>query len=239
MPTDNEPCDKPTTKPTVAIVGSGAVGAYFGARIWESDAFDVKFLMRGEHYEASVSKGLQVTSVHGDIFIPPEKVQALKDTKDMGKVDWVIVALKSTSLQDIPALIFPLLEPGRTNVLVAMNGFVEEDIIHALKVHAGESTDDENLHCCKALYGGLAYICSNKLGPARIDHSDAGTLSSGLAARCVTTTDEECKLAYENLWKPTKVNVTYEHSLRRGRWRKVSATGLLFQQLLPNKASHK
>ena len=68
----------------VAIVGSGAVGCYYGARLWECHQYDVMFHMRGEHLQASLSKGLNVTSVAGDIFIPPEDLLAYEDTNEMG-----------------------------------------------------------------------------------------------------------------------------------------------------------
>jgi ketopantoate reductase len=58
-----------TEKQSIAIVGSGAVGGYYGARLWEAGVYDVKFQMRGEHYEKSKDNGLNVTSLHGDIFI--------------------------------------------------------------------------------------------------------------------------------------------------------------------------
>ena len=58
------------SKVSIGIVGSGAVGGYYGARLWESGLYDVRFFMRGEHYEKSKSTGLDVTSVNGDIFIP-------------------------------------------------------------------------------------------------------------------------------------------------------------------------
>ena len=87
-----------SSKPSVAIVGSGAVGCYYGSRLWETNKYDVKFFMRGDHYDTSKQLGLNVTSVHGDIFIPPDRLQAYDDTRDIGPVDWVIVALKSTAL---------------------------------------------------------------------------------------------------------------------------------------------
>jgi 2-dehydropantoate 2-reductase len=45
---------------SVAVVGSGAVGGYYGTRLWEA-GHDVKFHMRGEHYEQSKANGLNVT----------------------------------------------------------------------------------------------------------------------------------------------------------------------------------
>lgn len=179
-------------------------GSYYGGRLWETDAYDVKFYMRGEHYEKSSTEGLNITSVDGDIFIPPENLQAFTDTKDIGKVDWVIVALKSFALDSIPKLIHPLLEPSRTRVLVIMNGLIEEDLIKSLKKHAGEDPDGP-IHCCTALYGGMALVCSNRLGPGRIDHTYAGLLSSGVAACDPRVTQEENQKTYENLWAPTKI----------------------------------
>lgn len=59
-------------KPSVAIVGTGAVGGYYGARLWESGKFDVKFQMRGENYNVSTRNGLRVDSINGNVFIPRE-----------------------------------------------------------------------------------------------------------------------------------------------------------------------
>lgn len=209
------------TKQAVAVIGSGAVGSYYGARLWETGQFDVLFQMRGEHYDTSVAKGLRIDSVHGDINIPPADLQAFKDTNDMGKVDWVIVALKSTALETIPSLIFPLLEPGRTRVLLLMNGLVEEDVIRSLKLYAGEPTDNSNLQCCEALYGGMAFVFSTRIGPGHIEQTFGGTLTAGLAAQSLSTNEEESKIALENLWKSSKVSMTYEPSILRGRWKKV------------------
>lgn len=210
-----------TEMPTVAIVGAGAVGAYYGSRLWESGAYDVKFQMRGENYEKSRELGLNVTSIHGDIFIPPESLQVYTDTKEIGPVDWVVVALKSSALDVIPELIYPLLTPGKTRVLAIMNGLIEEDLISNLKELAGEDPEDSSLKCCAALYGGMALVCSNRLGPGRIDHSYGGFLSGGVAACATTTTKEDNQEAFEKLWEPTKVDIAYEPSLLAGRWRKV------------------
>lgn len=211
-----------TTKLSIGVVGSGAVGGYYGARLWETGNYDVKFFMRGEHFQASKSNGLNVTSVHGDIFIPPNELQVFNDTTEMGTVDWVIVAIKSTALGSIPALISPLLEPGHTRVLAIMNGLIEDDLIDYLKKYHNENDDDDHIRCCGALFGGMALVCSNRLGPGRIDHSYAGLLSSGVATHSSSTTMAEHRDAFEKLWKPVKIDTVYEPSLLGGRWRKVS-----------------
>lgn len=208
-------------KPSVAIVGAGAVGGYYGARLWECGAFDVKFHMRGEHHMESKRSGLNVTSIHGDVFIPPDKLQAFSDTKDLGKVDWIIVALKSTSLKAIPALISPLLQPGKTKVIAIMNGLIEADLIQLLQEYNGEDADDEYLHCCGALYGGMAFLCSNRICPGCINHTYAGLLSGGVAAHSPNFTPEEALEAFRQFWSLVdKVETQVEKSLLSGRWRK-------------------
>jgi 2-dehydropantoate 2-reductase len=164
--------------------------------------------MRGQHYETSISKGLNVTSIDGVIFIPPESLQAYPHTKDMGTADWVVVALKSTSLDAIPDLISPLLHSD-TRVLVIMNGLVEDDLLCAMKDAGAEY---------HALYGGMALICVNRVAPGRVDHSYAGLLTGGVATSKGTA--ETDRIAFESLWKPTRVEIGYEESLLRGRWKK-------------------
>lgn len=216
--------------PTVAIVGTGAVGGYYGARLWEAGLHNVKFHMRGENYRKSIEKGFTVTSVHGDIFIPPESLQAYERTEDIGPVDWVIIALKSTSLNDIPNLLSPLLKK-ETRCIAIMNGLIEDDLIHAMKVEAGEAEygaynefldeNDDSIQFCTAVYGGMALICSNRLENGHVDHSYAGLLIGGVASfNPDKTTIAENKVAFEALWKGTRVETDFETSLLRGRWKK-------------------
>ncbi|MGK3741727.1 MAG: 2-dehydropantoate 2-reductase [Bacillariaceae sp.] len=207
--------DGDNKRPSIAIVGSGAVGGYYGARLWESGKYDVKFQMRGDNLKKSTSDGFVVTSINGDIFIPPDQLQAFEDPNDVGPVDWVVVCLKSSSLRDIPDLVYPLLESKRTRILTIMNGLIEEDLIQLLKERAhGEEF-------CAAMYGGMALVCSNRTGPGTVDHSFAGLLSGGLAmSQEEQFTDEENQQAFQDLWAPTSIDIAYEKSLLAGRWRK-------------------
>ncbi len=146
----------------IAVVGAGAVGSYYGGRIWESvrssSNTDVMFHLRNEHYDYCRENGISVTSIDGDFIIPSDELLAYPTTKDMaksakdGKFDWVVVALKSTSLDAVPKLIEPLTSPD-TRVLVIMNGLIEDDLIEMLREQQGLK--------CKAVYGGMALICKS------------------------------------------------------------------------------
>ena len=86
----------------VGVIGSGAVGLYYGARLLESGN-DVSFLCRRDA-EAIREKGLTVNSFEGNMYFPPNSLQIHTKPEDMGKMDWVVLALKSYSLPAAAAL---------------------------------------------------------------------------------------------------------------------------------------
>ncbi|GFH58411.1 ApbA_C-domain-containing protein [Chaetoceros tenuissimus] len=208
------------SKPSIAIIGSGAVGCYYGARLYETNQYNVKFFMRNEHYTASTTNGLNVTSIHGDVFIPPEKLMAYDDIEEMGKTDWVILCLKSTGIDCVPELVVPLLKEDKsTRVLVIMNGLVDEDVIRLIE---GYQEDEKDLKLTKCtVYGGMALLCSNRIRPGHIDHSYAGKLTASLAKANDENNEDNHRDAMLNLWKPTQgFEFVYDDNLVRARWSK-------------------
>ncbi len=207
------------SKPTIAIIGSGAVGCYYGARLWETNAYEVKFYMRGEHYKVSSEKGLNVTSVKGDIFIPPDELLAFDQTENMGTVDWVIVALKSTGIDAIPDLLRPLLRED-TRILCIMNGLVDDDVVRLLEGQA--EGEDPILTKCAATYGGMALLCSNRKAPGHVDHSFAGKLTASISRSSASFPDLEVhRKAMIDLWQPTYgFEFCYDDNIVRARWSK-------------------
>lgn len=108
-----------------AIMGSGGVGGYFGARLAEAGE-DVTFIARGEHLAAMRADGLRVTSFRGDVTIAP--VQATDDPGEVGVVDAVIVAVKAWQLREAAGAIRPLIGP-ETVVLPLENGVEAADTL--------------------------------------------------------------------------------------------------------------
>jgi 2-dehydropantoate 2-reductase len=68
---------------TIAIIGSGAIGSYYGGRLAEA-GHDVSFLMRRDYDVVRVG-GLKVTSFDGDFDLIKPKVA--KSTAEIGFVD--------------------------------------------------------------------------------------------------------------------------------------------------------
>ena len=102
--------------PTLAIVGSGSVGGFYGARL--ASVAEVSFLMRRD-LAAVRERGLIVHSIAGDLHLDP--VRAFATTAEIGPVDLVVIAIKSTANDALPDLLPPLLKPG-TILLTLQNG---------------------------------------------------------------------------------------------------------------------
>ncbi|MDK9301333.1 2-dehydropantoate 2-reductase [Propionibacterium freudenreichii] len=79
-----------------AVIGAGAVGSYFGARLIDAGQ-DVSFVARGATLQALHDKGLSIiTEGRRDTVT----VQATDDAANIGNVDYVISAVKATQVID-------------------------------------------------------------------------------------------------------------------------------------------
>lgn len=137
-----------------AIMGSGGVGGYFGARLAEAGE-DVVFIARGDHLAAMRSDGLRVTSFKGDVTIAP--VRATDDPAEVGVVDAVIVAVKAWQLREAAGAMRPLIGP-ETVVLPLENGVEAADTL-AEVLGAGPVLD------------GLCAIVAWREAPGHIHHA--------------------------------------------------------------------
>ena len=141
----------------IAIMGSGGVGGYFGARLAKAGA-EVSFIARGAHLAAMREQGLKVESGLGDIHLP--KVNVTDDPRTIGKVDLVLFSVKLRDTETAAQSIKPLFGPD-TGILSFQNGVQKDDILRGV---FGE----------KPVMGGVAYIATAIGRPGVIKHT--GTL---------------------------------------------------------------
>src|SRR4026209_2446272 len=134
-----------------AILGAGAVGGYFGAKLAKAGQ-DVTFVARGAHLEAIRHKGLEVQSAKlGDFTV---RAAAESDTTRIGPVDVVIVSVKAYD----NATALPMLTPmigAETAVLTLQNGVDSVDQCAAI---VGE----------RHVLGGTTYVATALEGPGLI-----------------------------------------------------------------------
>jgi 2-dehydropantoate 2-reductase len=109
----------------IAIVGTGGVGGYFGARLAASGT-DVAFVARGAHLKALQTAGLRVVSPKGDVHVP--QVVATDDPSTIGPVDVVFFTVKRYDSDSASALLAPLLT-SQTVVVTFQNGIDSVDVL--------------------------------------------------------------------------------------------------------------
>lgn len=140
----------------IAIMGSGGVGGYFGARLARAGC-DVTFIARGAHLEAMQKSGLLVESKAGNIHIESPKVTS--DPASIGKVDLVLFGVKLWDTEAAARAIVPLVGP-QTAVVSFQNGVQKDELLRSI---VGDN----------AVMGGVCYIAATIARPGVIRHSGA------------------------------------------------------------------
>ena len=191
----------PKDRQSIAVIGTEAVGCYYGARLAEA-GHDVRFLMRRD-YDAVRAGGLRVTSHLGDIHLTePTLARTPEDLAELGPVDWVLVALKSCDLDQLGLLAAPVLTSD-TRILAIVNGIgIEDDITRLLRRYG--------------VFGGLGFIGVGLPAPGKVLHREFGALEIGHHED-----DAQAVAEALALWEPTIVAVHPVGCLIRARWEKM------------------
>ena len=189
------------SSPTIAIVGSGAIGGYYGARLAQH-SHNVHFLLRSD-FQTVTQTGWTVRSTSGDFHLPPDRFHAHADVKQFPPIDLVVLTLKSISADHYASLIGPLLGPD-TAILTLQNGLGNEDVL----------AQQFGPH---RIIGGLAWICSTRTAPGVIDHTFGGRIQisdfvGGDTARARSVAD---------LFNRSNVEAEVLADVRTGKWRKL------------------
>ena len=145
----------------IAIIGSGAIGAFYGARLLRA-GHEVHFLFHSD-YDHVRAHGLRVDSVDGDMFFP--EVNAYGRPGDMPRCDMVLVATKTTTNHLLGDLLRPVCGEGSVVVLM-QNGLNGERLVHGLGLGV-------------TVIGCLCFVCCNKIGPGHVAHLDHGKVEMG------------------------------------------------------------
>ena len=145
----------------VLIVGAGAVGGYFGARLVRAGV-DCMFLLRPRTLAAVKQKGLTVHSVDESFTVHPA---AGSDARALSKASLVILSVKRYDLDEVIEQLRPVHFANAT-VLTLQNGVDAETRILELVPNA-------------QLVGGVAYIYARIAEPGVIEHYKRGSVAIG------------------------------------------------------------
>jgi 2-dehydropantoate 2-reductase len=101
----------------ILVVGAGAVGGYFGARLAQAGR-DVTFLVRPARAQQLQRDGLRILSPHGDLTLKP---QTITSTEITSPYDIIFVSVKAQALDQAIKDMTPAVGP-ETMIYPVLNG---------------------------------------------------------------------------------------------------------------------
>ena len=126
----------------IAIMGSGGLGGYFGARLVQGGA-DVHFVARGKHLAAMKQGGLRID---GPQPIHVAKVNATDDPREIGVADIVMLCVKLWDTEQAIEQIRPMVGPD-TAIVSFQNGVLKDQYLRAA-------------FDARQLMGGVGYVAT-------------------------------------------------------------------------------
>ncbi len=183
----------------IAIVGTGGVGGYLGAKLWKA-GHELLFLARGEHLARMQQHGLLLESVEGNI-----RVQADFTDSAAGRepCDLIIIAVKSYDTTGAADIIRPIVRQEST-ILSIQNGVENEDLL-------------ASLFGAEKILGGVALIISIIASPGVVRHSGGtgvfkfGEMDGSISSRCKEL---------EAVFQSAEIRATAVENLPKSLWEK-------------------
>jgi 2-dehydropantoate 2-reductase len=184
----------------IAVMGAGAVGAYFGAKL-SASGNNVIFLARGAHLDALRRDGLRVDSPAGNLRI--QNALFTNDPGEVAAVDLILFCVKSYDTDAAVGALAPMMGHA-TTILSLQNGVDNADKIAACW---GE----------KHTLAGVVYLGSQLVGPGMIKHSAGGRIVFGELDGSVGDRTKTIEQALTAAQIPCEIS----KYIRNAQWRKL------------------
>ena len=182
----------------IGVVGCGALGSFYGAKLWQAGQ-EVHFLLRSD-YDVVRERGVQIESPLGNFTARPHTA---KSPETIGRCDVVVIGLKTTANDSFPQLLTPLVGPG-TLVLTLQNGLGNEAALAKLFPQ-------------NQIFGGLCFVCLNRLRPGHVLHTGEGYVVLGEFARSSGGAAQQLA----KLFSGAGIKCSVCDNLEKARWEKL------------------
>ncbi len=182
----------------IGVIGCGAVGIFYGARLCRSGE-DVHFLLRSD-FEIVRQRGVHVQSPEGDFHASPK---CTSDPVQIGACDLVIVSLKTTANAEFPRLLSPLVG-SNTALLTLQNGLGNEEEL-------------ASIFGANKVLGGLCFVCLNRTAPGIVQHMAHGHIHLGEFKRAPSPRTH----TIANLFRNAGIPVSLVDRLDVAHWEKL------------------
>jgi 2-dehydropantoate 2-reductase len=183
-----------------AIMGAGAVGGFFGAKL-AAASNDVAFIARGAHLAAMQREGLIIESFAGNFHV--RDALFTDDPTEVGVADLILFSVKSYETESAAQALEPMVGE-KTVILSLQNGVDNADkIAHVWGV--------------PRTLAGVVYIGSQLSYPGTIKHSAGGRIVFGELDGRVHETTQAVEQVLSSAQIPCEINT----EIRKAQWRKL------------------
>lgn len=182
----------------IAIVGCGALGSYYGAKLCQ-DGHETHFLLRSD-FEMVRRHGVWVEGLTESFRVRP---RCARSPEEIGPCDLVVIGLKTTANHRFSSLL-PSLVTNSTVLLTLQNGLGNE----------------ENLVChfpVEQIMGGLCFVSLNRMAPGHVRHIDGGRILFGEFKRWPEPRTHDFATAFRHAGIPCQI----ADRLERAHWLKL------------------
>ncbi len=187
----------------IAVLGAGAVGGYFGAKL-AAAGHEVAFIARGKHLAAMRQNGLRIKSFQGDLHV---RSFFTSDPAEAGLVDLTLFCVKSYDTQDAAKRLGPLMKET-TRILSLQNGIDNPDEIAALWGKA-------------RTLAGVVYIGARLPEPGSIEHSAGGRIVFGELDGQIGIETRRVQNLFSDAQIPSQIST----AIRQAMWEKLVWNG--------------
>ena len=182
----------------IGVVGCGALGSYYGAKLCR-DGHAVHFLLRSD-YDVVRRRGVFIRSPEGDFHVNP---RCARRPEEIGPCDVVLIGLKTTANEQFQKLLPPLVS-DQTAVVTLQNGLGNEEQLATLFPR-------------EQILGGLCFVCLNRIEPGVIHHLAHGKIVLGEFAGWPEPRAHDIASAIRHSGVPCTVT----DNLERAHWEKL------------------
>ena len=149
-----------SSRPRIAVMGSGAVGCYYGGMLARAGA-RVTLIARPQHVEAIARRGLHFESLEFDEHVP---VDASTDVGAAKDAQWVLFAVKSGDTEEAARQLGTIIDP-KAIVIGLQNGV--------------DNFDRMRKHLPSRVLPAVVYVAVAMAGAGHVRHTGRGDLIVG------------------------------------------------------------
>jgi len=183
----------------VAIIGTGAVGGYYGAKLAASGV-ELHFLARSDA-DVIKKEGLKVESLKEE-NIHLTDVNVYSSASEMPLCDLALITLKTTANQALNKILSEVTDEN-TILCSLQNGYgLEQALVNQFPNNP--------------VIGGLCFICSQKIQPGVIQHQDFGSIRFADHNAGIEILEQ-----VSSLFSESEIPTQTAESLEQARWEKL------------------